>query len=329
MRWGLLSTARINRRLMPAIRQSARGELAAVASRSQAAADAYAQEWDIPLAFGSYEAMLASDAVDAVYIALPNHLHAEWTINSLAAGKHVLCEKPFALSLAEVDAVAEAGQRYGRVVMEAFMYRFHPQMKTLGAWVRSGLLGSIAYVVGRFGFPLLDESNVRWRPEWGGGCLWDVGAYPVSLAQYIYDGPPLRVTAVQRLGQTGIDISFAGQLEYAGGGVAHVESSFQTPFHQEARIVGTVGYVEIERPFNPLEPVPLSMVFRGKDGRSEVIPIADEYLYLGEVENMQAAILDGAPPYLTLAETRNHVRTILALYKAAAEGRVVELAEIT
>ena len=141
IRWGLLSTAHINRRLIPAIRASERGELVAVASRSQDQADAYAAEWDIPQAFASYEAILASDAIDAVYISLPNHLHAEWTVKALHNGKHVLCEKPFALSLEGVDSMIAATEETGNVLAEAFMYRHHPQMKAVGEWVQAGRLG--------------------------------------------------------------------------------------------------------------------------------------------------------------------------------------------
>lgn len=181
IRWGLLSTANINRRLIPAIRMSARGELAAVASRSQASADAYAAEWEIPQAFGSYQAMLDSDAVDAVYIGLPNHLHAEWSIKAMQAGKHVLCEKPFVLTMDEMDEMMAVSQQTGMALAEAFMYRHHPQTKIVGEWVKEGRLGDIVLVRGHFSFMLENPENVRLVPEWGGGSLWDVGIYPMSL----------------------------------------------------------------------------------------------------------------------------------------------------
>ncbi|NTV37777.1 MAG: Gfo/Idh/MocA family oxidoreductase [Anaerolineales bacterium] len=141
VRWGILSTARINRRLIPAIRASRRGVVVAVASRDEARSKAYAAEWEIPQYFGSYEAMLDSGEIDAVYIGLPNHLHAEWTIKAMQAGLHVLCEKPFATSLQEVDAMIAASQQTGRVLAEAFMYIHHPQTKIVREWVRSGKLG--------------------------------------------------------------------------------------------------------------------------------------------------------------------------------------------
>ena len=174
VRWGLVSTANINRRLIPAIRASKRGEMAAVASRSQSSADAYASKWRIPKAFGSYEAMLRSDSVDAVYISLPNHLHAEWSIRAMESGKHVLCEKPLAITLEEVDSMVKASEDTGCVLAEAFMYRHHPQTKIAGEWVRGGRLGDINVVTGVFNFKLENRDNVRLVQEYGGGCLWDL-----------------------------------------------------------------------------------------------------------------------------------------------------------
>jgi len=175
VRWGLLSTANINRRLIPAIIESTRGKLIAVASRSLKNAETYAKKWKIPSAFGSYEEMLDSGLIDAVYISLPNHLHAKWTIKALEAGLHVLCEKPFATSLQEVDAVTAARDKSDKVVAEAFMYRHHPQTKLIGEWVQSGKLGEITLIRSAFTYRMSpnqrqeDNLNVRLVPEYGGG----------------------------------------------------------------------------------------------------------------------------------------------------------------
>ncbi len=325
VRWGLLSTANINRRLIPAIRMSARGELAAVASRSQASAEAYAAEWEIPQAFGSYEAMLASDAVDAVYIGLPNHLHAEWSIKAMQAGKHVLCEKPFALTLAEVDEMTAVSQQTGMKLAEAFMYRHHPQTKIMGEWVRNGRLGDIVFVRSHFSFKLEDLENVRMVPEWGGGSLWDVGVYPLSLSQFIMGGPPQQVWGRQWTGaSSGVDESFSGQMDYGNGRVAQISCGFRTPFHTWVEIIGTEGRLTLNRPFIGLDDR-RQLLFHHPDDTIEEIPVPEEELYLGEVEDMHAAILDGQANYLTLAETRNHVRTVLALYESARTGQVVHL----
>lgn len=325
VRWGLLSTANINRRLIPAIHMSARGELTAVASRTQASADAYAAQWEIPQAFGSYEAMLDSDAVDAVYISLPNHLHAEWSIYALRHGKHVLCEKPFALTLDEVDAMIAAAEETGNVLAEAFMYRHHPQTKIAKEWVESGRLGDIALFRGVFNFPMSSRDNVRLVPEWGGGCLWDVGVYPLSLAQALMGETPQWVAGSQWIGESGVDEFFAAQMHYRGDRMAQIASSFRTPFYTMAEIVGTAGRLMLNRPFVGHNDGQRQMLFYPAQGEPQEIPVPEKELYLGEVEDMHAAILDNAPTYLTLMETRNHVETVLALYESARTGQVVHM----
>ncbi len=326
VRWGLLSTARINRRLIPAIRASERGQLVAAASRNQAAADRYAAEWGIPQAFGSYDAMLNSGAVDAVYIGLPNHLHAEWTIRALQAGVHVLCEKPFAITLDQVDAIFAAAAATGRVVAQALMYRHHPQTRLARTLVAQGRLGDVTLVRGVFNFKLQDRDNVRLDPEMGGGCLWDVGIYPLSFAHYILGGPPVQVSGVQWIGDSGVDEVFAGQMEYPNGAVAHIASSFHTPFFTTAEILGTTGRLFLDSPFLVgVDGRPHQMVLYPADGSPEVIPVPEADLYVPEVEDMNNAILDGTPPYLTVGETRDHIRTLLALYEAARTRQVVTL----
>lgn len=324
IRWGLLSTANINRRLIPAIRASKRGELVAVASRDQDQANAYAAKWEIPGAFGGYQEMLSSGAIDAVYIGLPNHLHAEWSIKAMQAGIHVLCEKPFATSLEEVDRMVAASRETGRVLAEAFMYRHHPQTKIVGQWVREGRLGDISLVRGTFNFILDDQHNVRLVPEYGGGCLWDIGVYPLSFAQYIYGGPPQKVYGTSWTGSTGVDMDFAGQMCYPGGGVAQISASFRSDFYIQAEIIGALGRMAITKPFTNMEQNP-QLTFYPNQGKPQAITVPTKELYLGEVEDMHAAILDGAPSYLTLTETRDHVRTVLALYESAAAGQSIRL----
>jgi xylose dehydrogenase (NAD/NADP) len=330
VRWGLLSTANINKALIPPIRASKRGRLVAVASRSQATADAYARRWEIPQAFGSYEAMLASDKVDAVYISLPNHLHAEWSIRALQAGKHVLCEKPFAISLAEVDAMVAASRSTGYVLAEAFMYRHHPQTKLAGEWARSGRLGDICMIRGVFNFALSEarrkpeDLDVRLVAEYGGGCLWDVGVYPVSFAQFVMGGPPESVAGFQWVGKTGVDETFAGVMHYSGNRLAQAASAFRSPFHSQIEIIGTLGRIVLSKPFVGLDRG-RKMTFIPDSGEPEELKVPRKELYLGEVEDMHAAILDGASPYISLEESRNHVRTILALYESARTGQVVHL----
>ena len=329
VRWGLLSTANINKRLIPAIRTSERGELVAVASRTPEAAATYAAEWRIPRAFGSYEAMLASGEVDAVYIGLPNHLHAEWTVRALEAGIHVLCEKPFALSLAEVDRMTAAARANGRVLAEAFMYRHHPQTKAVGDFVRAGRLGKVSLLRGTFTFFMTDRTNVRMIPEWGGGCLWDVGVYPLSFAQYVMGGPPEWVFGDQWIGPSGVDDAFSGTLHYPGGAMAQISSAFNVPWYTHFDVLGEKGRLVLNRPFTGLVAGQRHLTFVGADDGVEEVPVAEMELYAGEVEDMHDAILDGKRPYLGLDETRNHVRTVLALYESARRGERVYVEEIT
>jgi predicted dehydrogenase len=325
VRWGLLSTARINRHLIPAIRAARRGELAAVASRDEKQAKAYAAEREIPRYFGSYQAMLESGEIDAVYIGLPNHLHAEWSIRALEAGLHVLCEKPFAITLQEVDAMIEASRRSGKVLAEAFMYRHHPQTKIAKEWVQEGRLGDIVLVRGTFSFKLDDPGNVRLVPEWGGGSLWDVGVYPVSFAQYILGGVPVRVSASQTLGESGVDEVFTGHMAYENGVLAQVSSSFRTPWYAYVEVLGTRGRLVLNRPFSGMDDGKKHLFFHDQQDRSQAIYVPRQELYLGEIKDMHQAILEGKPSYLTLEETRNHVRTVLALYEAANKQALVDL----
>lgn len=326
VRWGLVSTANINRRVIPAIRASQRGELAAVASRSPESARAYAAQWEIPLSFGSYQEMLDSGRVDAVYISLPNHLHAEWTIKALRAGVHVLCEKPFAPSLDEVDAMIVASRESGKVLAEAFMYRHHPQTKIVGEWVRAGRLGRVDLVTGVFNFKITNrQDNVRLIKEYAGGSLWDVGVYPLSFAQYVYGGAPQWVLGAQAVGDTGVDESFTGLMGYAGGGMAQIASSLLTPFYTQATVLGAEGRLELNRPFTGQHESQRRLTFTPADGEPQEVPVPEAELYAGEIEDMHAAILDGAAPYLRLEETRDHVRTALALYESAASGRPVQM----
>jgi xylose dehydrogenase (NAD/NADP) len=326
IRWGLLSTARINRRLIPPIRVSERSQLAAVASRNLDTARDYASQWDIPLAYGSYEEMLTSDEIDAVYISLPNGLHAEWSIRAMQAGKHVLCEKPFALNLEEVDRMIAVSRSTGMVLAEAFMYRHHPQTKLVIDWVRSGRLGSVTNVTGAFTFKLDRQGDVRLIPEQGGGSLYDIGVYPLSYAQAVYGSAPTRVFGSAVPGSTGVDMSFTAHLQYAPEKSATFFCSFDVPFQTYIHINGTAGRLVISRPFAQMDEVD-SFDFYPLEGEKIEVPFPDKELYLCEVEDMEQAVLDGKPSGVTLEETRDHIRTVEALFASASSGLPQNLPE--
>jgi len=323
VRWGLVSTARINLKVIPAILQSKRGELVAVASRSKIKAEAYARQYKIPHAFGSYQAMFESGEVDAVYISLPNHLHAEWSMRAMEAGLHVLCEKPFATTLQDMDEAIAVKEQTGMALAEAFMYRHHPQTHIVREFIRSGDLGDISLMRGTFNFHLSKEDDTRLVPEWGGGCLWDVGVYPLSYAQFLMGEAPQKVIASQVLGESGIDMHFNAQMWYSGGRTAQISSSFALPFLTYVEVLGTQGRLYIDHPFTAINEG--KVVFYPEKGRARRLKVPKMYLYLGEIEDMQAAILDGAPNLVTLEETRSHIKTTLALLKSAERGRVVGL----
>lgn len=317
--WGLLSTARINWAILSAMPASTRGRVVAVGSREAAKAEAYAREHHLPRWHGSYEALLADPDVHIIYNPLPNHLHAEWTIKALEAGKHVLCEKPFALTLAEVDAMYAAAAKANRVLAEAFMYRHHPKTVKAKELLDSGALGEVHFMRASFSFYLDQPDDIRWKPDMGGGALWDVGCYPVSLARYLF-GAPERVHAWQVSTPHGVDATLAGTLYFPGERVAQIDCSFAMPYRTHAEVVGSQGVLTLTRPFQPDFPEAKMLLQRGD--QTEEIELENPGRYWLEVEDMHDAILNGTPPRITPAETRGHVETILDLYRAAGNTLV-------
>jgi xylose dehydrogenase (NAD/NADP) len=322
LRWGLLGTARINRSLIPPLKMSPRNRVVAVASRRLPAAEAYAREWDIPRAHGRYEALLDDPDVDVVYNPLPNSLHAEWTIKAVRAGKHVLCEKPLAVTTAEVDAIAAAASEAGRVVAEAFMYRHHPQTPKVKELVRAGTLGRLLLLRGTFSFTLTRAADVRLDPALGGGSLWDVGCYPLSFARYVAGSEPLEVFGWQQSGATGIDETFAAALRFPGDVLAQFDSSFRAPFRTEMEVVGTEGTLRVGSPFKP-GPDAVLLLRRGDE--TQTIAVGDPDLYIHEIEDLADAVLEGKTPRVTLADSRGNVAAIVALLESARQGRPIAL----
>jgi len=324
LRWGLLGTARINRSLVPALRASPRNELAAVASRDAARADAYAREWGIPRSFGGYDELLADRDVDVVYNPLPNGLHAEWTVRAARAGKHVLCEKPLAIAVEQVDAVAEAARAAGVVVAEGLMYRHNALTREVKAIVDRGTLGELRLVRGCFTFPFTRERDVRLDPALGGGSLWDLGVYPIGYARLMIGAEPVEAHGMQTLGPSGVDLAFAGQLRFPAGVVLQCDTGFRAAFRREVEIVGSEAALLVPNPFKPGPSEPLH-VTRG-DERETITVAGSEQLYLGEAEDMADAVLLGRPPAVSLDDSRGTVAAIVALLRSAREGRPVELA---
>ena len=320
LNWGLLSTARINRALITPLRASNRNQLVAVASRTQESADHYAREWQIARAYGSYEALLADPEIDVVYNSLPNRFHAEWTIKAVEAGKHVLCEKPLALNTDEVDAVQAAARKHGRVVMEAFMYRHHPQTLKVLELVKSGSLGTVKLVRGSFSFFLSREGDVRLDPALGGGSIWDIGCYPINYTRSILGENPLEVSGWQVTSPTGIDETFVGQLHFDHNVYTQFDCSFVIPLRWSMEIAGSEGTLNIPSPFKPgLD----EKIYLTREDQTETINIQGQELYIGEVENMADAILLGKETRISLEDSRANVKVITSLLESARAGKPV------
>ena len=322
LNWGLLSTARINNALITPLRSSKRNQLVAVGSRSQARADAYAKEKKIPHAYASYDALLADPEIDVVYISLPNHLHAQWTIKAVEAGKHVLCEKPITLNVEDVDAVKAAARIHGRVVAEAFMYRHHPQTLKVQEMAKSGSLGTLKLIRGSFSYVLSREGDVRLNPEWGGGSIWDIGCYPISYARSVIGQEPLEVFGHQVIGPTGIDDTFVGQMRFADDVLMQFDCSFVIPSHWFMEIVGSEATLSIPSPFKPNEN---EKIYLSRDGKTETIKIKGQELYIGEVEDMADAILLGKEPRISLDDSRANVHVIKCLLESAQTGKAIKI----
>lgn len=324
LHWGIMGTARINRALIPPLNVSHRNRLLAVASRELERARHYAREKGIERAHGSYEALLADPEIDVVYISLPNCLHAEWTIKAAAAGKHVLCEKPIALSTQDVTAIADAATKHGVVIAEAFMYRHHPQTLKGCELIESGVIGEMRLIRGGFSYPLSRAGDVRLKPELGGGSIWDVGCYPISFARTALGGAaPSEVFGWQIMGPTGVDVSFFGQMRYTNGVCVQIDSSFQSALRMVMEFVGSEGCITLDNAFKPDGDSQLSLQ-RG-DGSIEILRFPDQELYLSEVEDLYDAVVHGKRQLIPLDDSSKNIATILALLESARASAAVQL----
>jgi xylose dehydrogenase (NAD/NADP) len=250
-RWGILGCARIARRgLIPGIRASETGTLHALASRDPATAWAWAEEFGVPRAFGSYQELLDDPDVDAVYIPLPNELHQPWVLAAADAGKPVLCEKPLAIDAREAALMVEHCRRRGVLLMEAFMWRHQPRTRELRALVDGGAIGELRLIRSSFSFPIA-PGDWRLDPSRGGGALWDVGCYGVSTARFFAGSEPVVSRAIAHLGPHGVDMSLAAVMEFPGGVLAAIDCSFEQPFECRYELVGSRGVIEVPDAYLP------------------------------------------------------------------------------
>ena len=326
LRWGVLSTANIGRwAVNPAIQASSNGELVAVASRDADRASEFAAQWEIPRPFGSYEALLADEDIDAVYIPLPNSLHREWTIRAAEAGKHVLCEKPLALTEAECREMIDAASANGVRLMEAFMYRFHPRTEKVLQLARDGAIGDIRMISSVFTFHLNRPDNIRLDPELGGGSLMDVGCYCVNVSRTIAGCEPVEVQAVAVQASSGVDEMMAGTLRFPGDLLASFQCGLNTKRRESFEIGSADACLRVADAFLPgVDDVVIEELRDGEDPRLHRVAGVDEYRLM--VEHFAGCVIEGTEPRYTAAEAALNMRTIEALYGSArAGGRPVEV----
>ena len=320
MRLGLLSTADINRKVIPGARASEKVDLVAVASRDQARAEAYAKQWEIERAYGSYEALLDDPDIDAVYISLPNTMHREWSIRSVEAGKHVICEKPFSKRPEDVEAAYDAAERTGRLLTEAFMYRHNPQTAKLVELARSGTVGEIRIVRSAFSYSLYDTENIRLRTDVDGGSLMDVGCYCVSGSRLLA-GEPHSVSGQAYIGPSGTDWVFTGAMRFAGDVHALFDCGTCLPNRDELEVIGTEGSLFLDDPWHCNVPV----IEIRRDGGVERVELDAVDSYRLELENLADAIAGEAPLLLGREDALGQARTIEALFRSAETGTATSL----
>jgi predicted dehydrogenase len=313
VRWGLLSTAQINRALIPGLQASPVTQLLGVASRDEGRAQQYAGQWNIPRAYGSYEAMLDDPEIEAVYISLPNALHVEWSERALRAGKHVLCEKPLGRDPEAVARAFDVASENDRLLMEAFMWRFHRQTTQLQLLAEE--LAPLQGIDAKFGFQATNPADVRLSKALDGGALMDVGCYCVSGARLLA-GEPESVVGRQEIGGDGVDVHFEGTLTFANGLEADIECWLDRPFADELHVDCEAGTIFVDDPWHGREPV--MVVTTPLDSREVREPQVDPYQL--EVENLSRAARGLEPPFLGREDAVGQARTIAALYRSAEAG---------
>lgn len=317
IRWGVLGVAKIATvKVIPAMQQSDLCEITGIASRTAEKSRAAAEQLGIPKSYGSYEDLLADPDIDAVYNPLPNHLHVPWSIKALEAGKHVLCEKPIGLTSAEGQQLVDAGKAHPQLkLMEAFMYRHHPQWVTAKKLVKEGGIGELRTIQSFFSYFLSDPDNYRNHADWGGGGLMDIGCYPISLSRFIFDAEPTSVSgAVEYDPKFNIDRLASATMDFGVGTSTFTCGTQLTPY-QRVNIFGTTGRVEIEIPFNAPPDRPCKIWHETAAGIEEIsFDICDQYRIQGDL--FSEAILNNTPVPTPIEDAVANMRVIEAIVRA-------------
>lgn len=330
IRFGILSTAKIARtKVIPAMQQGKFTEVVAICSRNEEAARSAADELGIPKAHGSYEALLADPDVDAVYIPLPNHMHVDWSIKAMAAGKHVLCEKPIGLDTADINRLIDATSRYPDIkVMEAFMYRFHPQWVEAKRRVDSGEIGELITIQSFFSYFNDDPDNIRNKLEIGGGGMMDIGCYNISLSRFLFDGEPSRVCGfVDRDPRFKTDRLFSGMMDFSGK-ISTFTCSTQLSPYQRVNVLGSKGRIDILIPFNAPPDTPTQLILQRDEFddpedkiRTLTFGVCDQYTLQGDL--FAKAVLDGKSVPTPLTDAWANMHTLEVLLESGDKGEWV------
>ena len=332
--WGILSTAKIGvLKVIPAMLKGGLCRIAAIASRDADKAKSVAAELGIPKAYGSYDELLADRDIEAIYNPLPNHLHVPWSAKAARAGKHVLCEKPLAITADEARTLIDVRDETGVVMQEAFMVRSHPQWLRAREWVREGRIGELRAIQGFFSYTNLDPNNIRNQVDIGGGGIYDIGCYPITMSRFLFEAEPTRVAAViDRDPVMKIDRLTSGLLAFPalrghhqGGQASFVCSTQLVPF-QRMQIFGTRGRIDIEIPFNapPDRPCRIflddgSAAPSPSSAREEAFDVVDQYTLQGDL--FSRAIRTGEPLEFPLEDAVRNLEVIEALFRSAETGR--------
>ncbi len=327
IKWGIISTARVaRRRFLPALSASQRSRLVAVASREKNRADEFAAGCG-SRGCGSYEELLEDKEIQAVYIPVPNSLHYRWALAAIRAGKHVLCEKPLALSAGEVEKLGAEADRNGVVLLEATAYLFHPQALRLLKMIREGVIGRPGLIRAHYTFTLpADRSNIRWARELGGGALWDIGCYPVSFCRAVAGTASREAWASRIESDSGVDVFTAGGLRFPGDLIATVECGYNLPYRVGAEVVGEKGRILVANPWSPdVDGKSSGLKLVGLDDRETRIETEKKNPYLCEIEAMEEAVLDGEEPAYSWKTARDNIATIEAMRESAESGKTVAL----
>jgi predicted dehydrogenase len=329
LRIGILGTANIARSFIQGVSASKQVTVSAIASRDEGKARAFAREFAIARHFGSYDALLADRDTDAVYLPLPNSLHAEWSIAAVRAGKHVLCEKPLSATAAEARAMFEAARRHGVHLVEGFPYRAQPQTRKLRELLEAGVIGEVRLLQAAFGFTLGAGENIRLNPQLAGGALMDAGAYPVSLARMVARSRPTRVHAVAHW-SGGVDRTLAATLQFAGGLFAQINCSFSTCLHRQALLAGSNGVIQTTYLNHTSTASEASLQLRigtGRDAADSIVETAAVNGFLAEAESFERLVRQGPAQWSGTSpqESIDIMLTLEAILESARSNSAVEI----